>query len=81
MKISKNQLRQVIQEELAGVLQEQGLVNEINIMGYEPWEGYLPGSADTYLDALTAAGALTGGAVGATGGGVLGAEQRWTTLV
>ena len=73
MKISKNQLRQVIQEELAGVLQEQGLVNEINIMGYEPWEGYLPGSADTYLDALTAAGALTGGAVGATGGGVLGA--------
>ena len=37
MKISKNQLRQVIQEELAGVLEEQGLVNEL--FGYDvgPW--------------------------------------------
>ena len=70
MKITKTQLQQIVQEELSGVLQEQGLVNEINIFGFEPYEGYLPGSADTYLDALTTAGAGLGGLVGMGGGPV-----------
>ena len=64
MKISKNQLRQVIQEELAGVLQEQGLVNEL--FGYDV-PGVTQDDAARWASYVGRAGMSPAGALGGAG--------------